>query len=731
MIYLDVQSRPLRCCFIVQSTNQLNDAVTLFTHMWGGSCNHIFPSPRNNHEAELLQEIIRNSAPDIIFVAGLKPVPDLLHKVLQNTTAYSLHLGTDATKNIRYFAERERPLYIQDFLTPHILDVLTPTSRDYRHTIVEPRRLEPTISISATKPDTTTHGLFLQAGIPSKAYLHFLSTTGEHTLVQEPQSYSEILEQSIILASGSQVRGLTLTATRSWPEYDPFLMTKSDIILSLYLYRKGDLHTLSTYWNQSTFYGENHLPLPYSLFMENLEQSLQAIIQARPAFKLLRIITKVTKGVAATLKQKIADAFQDAGRGITVEVYYDSAVYAANWWELESGVGQLIKQEQSPDEYILVNPNPPVFFEGTSFMFGLTIDASTDENRKFSLPDTVVSSYILTSGIGPLRGNTSDNMEVYRIMGKVFRSTCRGITTTTADRYKDGSRVIRRLYIPPEDVITRTYFQHLGYDLRENEASLYARTVRRVVDLQGRLSNNSDHLNVASCLIDMETYKPVDRTLAAMKGQIQKIPNVNHAEVSKALPAILARLLRSGMVRRGYAVTCEHCRYSGWYPLESVGEMVTCSGCGYVNLLPLEPEIKFRLSEVLHGFFSKGGRAVIDTLSALSDMGIPGIYAIGGEIVPITGGNCIADADIIILSDYESAIVECKAWKSLKQNRKRFEASLDHLIYLATMLRFQTAYISAYMQDTTGVINLVQKFVHRAKARGISLRLLLNGELVE
>ncbi len=44
---IDIQSRPLRLVYLVANREDILDAVTLYTHIWGGFANAIFPIPSN------------------------------------------------------------------------------------------------------------------------------------------------------------------------------------------------------------------------------------------------------------------------------------------------------------------------------------------------------------------------------------------------------------------------------------------------------------------------------------------------------------------------------------------------------------------------------------------------------------------------------------------------------------------------------------------------------------
>lgn len=49
-IALKVKPRPLRLVYLVRNREDLINAVTLYTHVWGGAANAILPIPENNED---------------------------------------------------------------------------------------------------------------------------------------------------------------------------------------------------------------------------------------------------------------------------------------------------------------------------------------------------------------------------------------------------------------------------------------------------------------------------------------------------------------------------------------------------------------------------------------------------------------------------------------------------------------------------------------------------------
>lgn len=64
---LKLKPRPLRLVYLVNSVADLTNAVTLYTHLWGGFSNVIFPVPDNTDQNTHLQYALRSINPDYIF----------------------------------------------------------------------------------------------------------------------------------------------------------------------------------------------------------------------------------------------------------------------------------------------------------------------------------------------------------------------------------------------------------------------------------------------------------------------------------------------------------------------------------------------------------------------------------------------------------------------------------------------------------------------------------------
>ncbi|AFZ27626.1 hypothetical protein Cylst_5625 [Cylindrospermum stagnale PCC 7417] len=58
-ITLNVKPRPLRLVYLVRNREDLINAVTLYTHVWGSAANAILPIPENDTETNAFKETLK------------------------------------------------------------------------------------------------------------------------------------------------------------------------------------------------------------------------------------------------------------------------------------------------------------------------------------------------------------------------------------------------------------------------------------------------------------------------------------------------------------------------------------------------------------------------------------------------------------------------------------------------------------------------------------------------
>ncbi|MFP5270404.1 hypothetical protein [Coleofasciculus sp.] len=90
-VTLKLKSRPLRLVYLIRNRDKLMDAVTLYTHVWGGAANTIFPVPENEEEADTLRFALKSINPDYILIPR-EGIPSYVSQVLKQSTGLLLSI---------------------------------------------------------------------------------------------------------------------------------------------------------------------------------------------------------------------------------------------------------------------------------------------------------------------------------------------------------------------------------------------------------------------------------------------------------------------------------------------------------------------------------------------------------------------------------------------------------------------------------------------------------------
>lgn len=165
-IQLKLRSRPLRLAYLVDSKDDLKNAVTLYTHTWGGAVGAILPTPKDENNIKELKVSLTRVDPDYIFTSD-QELPSYIEKFLEKYPAIRYSISED--KICRYIqCKGEIALHTGTLSTgitrasiPHIISVL-------RHLYPDPSN---DTNFYFIEPDSTFElELMLQGGILSQHY---------------------------------------------------------------------------------------------------------------------------------------------------------------------------------------------------------------------------------------------------------------------------------------------------------------------------------------------------------------------------------------------------------------------------------------------------------------------------------------------------------------------------------------------------------------------------------
>ncbi len=69
-VTLNLTSRPLRLVYLVRNREEFQNAVKLYTHIWGGVTNAIIPIHENDRNINIVKHKIILINPDFIFISS-------------------------------------------------------------------------------------------------------------------------------------------------------------------------------------------------------------------------------------------------------------------------------------------------------------------------------------------------------------------------------------------------------------------------------------------------------------------------------------------------------------------------------------------------------------------------------------------------------------------------------------------------------------------------------------
>jgi len=76
-VTLKLTSRPLRLVYLVRNREDFQNAIMLYTHIWGGLTNAIIPIHENGQDIEFLKQRIISINPDFIFRSYAKSLESI------------------------------------------------------------------------------------------------------------------------------------------------------------------------------------------------------------------------------------------------------------------------------------------------------------------------------------------------------------------------------------------------------------------------------------------------------------------------------------------------------------------------------------------------------------------------------------------------------------------------------------------------------------------------------
>jgi hypothetical protein len=320
---LKLKPRPLRLVYLANTTTDLINAVKLYTHLWGGFSNAIFPVPNNAAQIALLQHALYSINPDYIFLPE-EDLPVQIIEILDQSPSRYLKLSSGRIEDIANIndhllglpVETLNRFSIREF--PHIVKVLNYL---YRNPLSDSN-----ICLISDSSLFNTE-ISLQFGRPSNLYQGYLIN---HLNAQSISIYSteNLLKTWLLTAIGLLKSPISMTKTEitqtqsSWD----WQIRDHQKVCNLFLYELGDINIAASFWNSRRLdigYS-NKLIVPKQNFLDNLQESISILSSFFPSMREVIISVTSSHDDATELGNNVQTVFNQLERSIFVRVFYQN-----------------------------------------------------------------------------------------------------------------------------------------------------------------------------------------------------------------------------------------------------------------------------------------------------------------------------------------------------------------------------------------------------------------------
>lgn len=736
-VTLNLTSRPLRLVYLVGNREEFQNAVKLYTHIWGGLTNTIIPIHEHALDIDLLKNKIILINPDFIFIPTtniFEAISTNLKEILPvkiiniDTEKIQKHIEGTELINLPHYSARARHFTAK---LSHIVSVLqeiyaNPLPESHIWGIEEGNSLDFELSI--------------QYGKISTMYRKYLTEHLAANFLRLPQNFEELVKSSLLLASSYNPICLTeIKISKKQPLENPIqqLMDCSSL-LTIFLGDDQDIDIAAAYWNTRSFGLENtnKLYLPKSEVLDNIERLTALILECMPSIAEILIVINTDLKEAENLAQQVYQAFVIVVPHFRLKVIYQN--FHLNFFRGQAYSGNPINTTyiKFEDGSIRFSPPVPIGHQNREFLFGWEAEVPLASSRRLLLPINKSSAVFLSNSQHQIEW-ADKNPYRSELKGLSTRASSKGITGTIS--YKNDCR----LYIPTDETVISQRFKDANLRIEINEHTRYAKgfikhfggfrkTINFVKDnglgickaLERRTEQNNRQVQQGGYKID-NIYQWLNNI--GINDQTSK-----KKFVSKHLPVLLS----FGLVRRGYTLSCSHCNLTIWHPIERVQEFIECVGCAEPFQLPELDKIYFtyKLNELASHFLINGGDAVLMTAAVLYQLMPDSWIQLGGNIHRQREKKAFAEIDVIGLEADTLVLAESKSYSQIKeQHIEQIEESLQKTIEVATLVNAQIVLLSITTASSNSELHtlhtVVSEISHEAKDSGIGVHLAINGKL--
>ncbi len=387
IIALNLRSRPLRLAYLVTCLNDLNNAVNLYTHTWGGAANILLPVYDDEDEIKQLHNSLIKFDPDYILSTHGIDLPQEVTDILENYPARHYSIRQEKIKKF-VDCEDKIDLHVGNLSSgsnaklPHIASVL----KDLHPNPVS----ESGIYLLESLSSEFDLNLVLQAGITSQSYCEDLIQHLGAKILTTPKNPENLFKTSLSLSTSLNPVLLTLENTKKQYRGELSGSERFDApsALCLFLYEEGDLDIATSFWNARWFYPSNKLVFPKQEFFDNVEDYVNLALSAIPSLKAIYLAANInSRDEAQNLQNNIKDRLSKVvGRVFSVWLSYSNFYEEVRKVSIYSSSPKISSQKMHSDDSIRFLPETPSGLENSNFAFGYDAELNLEAGNKLLFP---------------------------------------------------------------------------------------------------------------------------------------------------------------------------------------------------------------------------------------------------------------------------------------------------------------------------------------------------------
>ncbi|MGM3306028.1 hypothetical protein ACSQ6I_08605 [Anabaena sp. WFMT] len=743
---LKLKPRPLRLVYLANTTTDLKNAVTLYTHLWGGFSNAIFPVPDDTDKLILLQYALQSINPDYIFLPE-QNLPENVIEILDQFPSRCLKLSSDRIENIANLNDYLPGLPLQtvngsqkrEF--PHIFRVVNSIYKN---------SLSDTNICLISDNSIFEHEIFLQFGKPSNQYQGYLSNYLNARLIPI-NSIEALLKASLLTATRIFRNSLSMTKMEIiYTEYSVFDgIGDHEKVCNLFLYESNDINIAAIFWNYRRLdigYSNKFL-LPKKDFIEKLEECISILDNFFLSMQELIIYVNFSHEEAIDLANQINTIFNKFERDIFVRVFYQNSGFDFKPGSVYSSKPVITTREiSSLDKSIRFSPIIPSGHENSNYLFGYDAEIDFASGKSFSAPFTQTSAVLLSNHIQQIK--YSENSQYPLLKDWQQRKTQ---PVRPAEKGVTGlvySNEECRIYFPESEEIIARWLKSKGLFFELNDHTRYAKgfikrfggfdKTRDLIMSGGAKiflafgTSESSEINKLDGNKLKHSHKSEQSGLkcSQIEGFLKQKLNLSQGDARKIVKQNLPALLEAGLLYRGHPLKCPTCGLEDWYKLEKVNEFVECNGCAENFQLESLTSLEFayKPNELATRFLKTGGQAVLSTAVFLSWLASSGYIQLGGDISHLGEKQSFAEIDLFIIVKNVLILVECKSCRVIDESKANdIIKHLERVIETAVLVSAKVVVLGVVTTLVTcDLHSLVSDVAQNAIEKEIGVHLLLN-----